>query len=205
MVLGVGWGFLSAKAGWSRWLAHLLGAMFAALLVPMIVGERLVKGGGPVEWFQATAAACVDAWFDLTSVELPFTIEIGHFLLVLGPDHVGDRPVRRICHVPSPTAAQRGDPHRARAGGQHVADPARPAAYLIMYSLAALFLLIRFHAFDERTLWMRHRIGDAAALGGLYLRGGTVFVASAIVVADPDATAASASRWPRCGGAPTRS
>ena len=31
IALGVGWGFLSAKVGWSRWLAHLLGAMFAAL------------------------------------------------------------------------------------------------------------------------------------------------------------------------------
>ena len=49
IVLGVAWGFVSAKVGWSRWLAHLLGATFAALLMPMIVGARLVEGGGPVE------------------------------------------------------------------------------------------------------------------------------------------------------------
>ena len=63
--------------------------------------------------------------------------------------------------------------------------------YLVVYSLAALFLLIRFHAYDERILWIRHRIGDAAALGGLYLRGGTVFVGSAIVIAMILTTAAS--------------
>ncbi|HSS36029.1 MAG TPA: transglutaminaseTgpA domain-containing protein, partial [Patescibacteria group bacterium] len=65
--------------------------------------------------------------------------------------------------------------------------------YLIVYSLAALFLLIRFHAYDERILWMRHRIGDAAALGGLYLRGGTVFVGSAVVIAMILTTAASSN------------
>ena len=57
IALGVGWGFLSAKLGWSRWLAHLLGAVFAALIVSMIVGSRLMVGGGPVDWFQKTAAA----------------------------------------------------------------------------------------------------------------------------------------------------
>ena len=39
--LGVVWGFLSAKAGWSRWLAHFLGAVFAALIVPIAVGMGL--------------------------------------------------------------------------------------------------------------------------------------------------------------------
>ncbi len=56
--LGVGWGVLSAKIGWSRWLAHLLGAVFGVLIVSMIVGSRLPGAeGGPVGWFQATAAA----------------------------------------------------------------------------------------------------------------------------------------------------
>ena len=108
-MLGVAWGFVSAKVGWSRWLAHLLGATFAALLLPMIVGSRLVDGGGPVEWFQATAASCVDAYFDLTYRGLPFTTQIGHFLLVLGPARLGDGAVRRLRHVPPPAPAQRRD------------------------------------------------------------------------------------------------
>ncbi len=39
----------------------------------MIVGSRLVEGGGPVEWFQATAASAVDAYLDLTYRGLPLT------------------------------------------------------------------------------------------------------------------------------------
>jgi hypothetical protein len=193
IVLGVGWGFLSAKVGWSRWLAHLLGAMFAALLVPMIVGQRLVKGGGPVDWFQATAAACVDAWFDLTTRNLPFTIQTGHFLLVLGlimwatGQYAGyvtfhhRRPLNAVILVGIGLVANMSLTVRDQLN------------YLIVYSLAALFLLIRFHAYDERILWMRHRIGDAAALGGLYLRGGTVFVGSAVVIAMILTTAASSN------------
>ena len=183
IVLGVAWGFVSAKVGWSRWLAHLLGATFAALLMPMIVGARLVEGGGPVEWFQATAASCVNAYFDLTYRGLPFTTQIGHFLLVLGllvwatGQYAGyvtfhhRRPLNAVIVIGVGLVANMSLTIRDQL------------PYLVIYSLAALFLLIRFHAYDERLLWMRHRIGDAASLGSLYLRGGAVFVASAVVLA----------------------
>ncbi|MEA2537916.1 MAG: hypothetical protein QOF11_2150 [Chloroflexota bacterium] len=180
IALGVGWGFLSAKAGWSRWTAHLLGASFAGLILPVIVGARLVDGGGPIEWFQATAASCVDAYFDLSVRGLQFTSEIGHFLLVLGVIAWGTgqfaayatfhhrRPLNAVLIIGLGLVANMSLTLRDQL------------PYLVIYSLSALFLLIRFHAFDERTLWIRHRIGDAAALGGLYLRGGTVFVATAV-------------------------
>ena len=183
IALGVAWGFLSAKVGWSRWLAHLLGAIFAALLVSMIVGSRLVAGGGPVDWFQATAASCVDAWIDLTYLNLPFTRQIGHFLLVLGllawatGQYAGyvtfhhRRPLNAVIIIGIGLVANMSLTLRDQL------------PYLVVYSLAALFLLIRFHAYDESVVWLRHRIGDAATLGGLYLRGGTVFVGSAVVIA----------------------
>ena len=181
VALGVGWGFVSAKAGWSRWVAHLLGATFAGLILPIIVGSRLMDGGGPVDWFQRTAATCVDAYFDLTYRGLQFTTEIGHFLLVLGLIAWGTgqfasyatfhhrRPLNAVLIIGLGIVANMSLTLRDQL------------PYLVIYSLSALFLLIRFHAFDERTLWIRHRIGDAAALGGLYLRGGTVFVASAVL------------------------
>ena len=49
--------------------------------------------------------------------------------------------------------------------------------YLVLFSLAALFLLIRSHTFEEQADWLRRRIGDPAAISGLYLRGGTIFIA----------------------------
>jgi hypothetical protein len=52
---------------------------------------------------------------------------------------------------------------------------------LILFSLAALFLLIRLHALDEQATWARRRIGDPSAVGSIYLRGGTVFVIVAIL------------------------
>ncbi len=53
-------------------------------------------------------------------------------------------------------------------------------AYLVIFSLAALFLLIRFHTLDEQADWLRRRIGDPSAISGLYLRGGTIFIVAAV-------------------------
>ena len=52
---------------------------------------------------------------------------------------------------------------------------------LIWFSLAALFLLIRLHALDERATWLRHRLGDAGSLSGTYLRAGSLFIGVAVV------------------------
>ena len=42
-------------------------------------------------------------------------------------------------------------------------------------------LLIRFHALDEQAEWLRRRIGDPAAISGIYLRGGSIFIVLAVV------------------------
>ena len=41
---GVVAGFVGSKVGWNRWLAHGLGAVFAALIVPILVGQVLAPG-----------------------------------------------------------------------------------------------------------------------------------------------------------------
>ena len=84
VVLGVLWGFVSAKVGWQRWRAHLLGAVFAALLVPMLVGSVLLPDGSPGAWFVATADSVVQAYLDLAVRGRSLTDQYGHFLLVLG-------------------------------------------------------------------------------------------------------------------------
>jgi len=183
IALGVLWGFLSAKVGWSRWLAHLLGAVFAALIVPLIVGARLVPDGTPTDWYQSVAASVVNAYFDLTYRGLPFTTQIGHFLLTLGllawatGQYAGYVTFHH--HRPLNAAIVIGVGLVANMS----LTPRDQLPYLVLYSLVALFLLIRYHAYDERLLWLRHRIGDAGSLGGLYLRGGTAFVATAVLVA----------------------
>ncbi len=53
--------------------------------------------------------------------------------------------------------------------------------YLVVFSVASLFLLVRFHTFDEQSDWLRRRIGDPSAISGLYLRGGTLFIVAAVI------------------------
>ena len=52
--------------------------------------------------------------------------------------------------------------------------------FLVIFSIAALGVLARAHAFEEQTAWMRRRIGDASAVRSLYLRGGSVFITLAV-------------------------
>ena len=53
--------------------------------------------------------------------------------------------------------------------------------YLVLFTLAALFFLIRLHAAEERLSWVRRRIGDPRTISGLYLRGGAGFVTFAVI------------------------
>ncbi len=53
--------------------------------------------------------------------------------------------------------------------------------YLVVFSIASLFLLIRSHVFDEQSEWIRRRIGDPASISSVYLRGGTIFIVVAVV------------------------
>ena len=83
-LLGVASGFIGARAGWNRPLAHLIGAAFAAIVVPLIAGSILDPGGTPAQRYEATAASTVNAVLDFAVRGLPLTRETGHYLLVLG-------------------------------------------------------------------------------------------------------------------------
>jgi transglutaminase-like putative cysteine protease len=180
-LLGVAVGFVGAKAGWSRWLAHVIGAVFAALIVPIFVGGVLLDGGSPGAQFAATAAASVGAWYDLIVDKLPATRETGHHLLVLG----------LLMWATGQFAASAVFRHRRPLSAVvvigailigNMSATVRPQlGYMILFTLTSLFLLIRLHAFDEQVTWTRRRIGDPAAVRSIYLRGGTVFILVAVV------------------------
>ena len=65
--------------------------------------------------------------------------------------------------------------------------------FLVIFSIASLFLLVRFHTLDEQADWLRRRIGDPTAISALYLRGGTVFIIAAITGSLVLTTAASSA------------
>ena len=179
---GVAWGFISAKAGWPRWLAHLLGAVFAALLLPIMVGGLLLNGDftpGPA--FIATANSSVEAYLDLAFRGLAFTEQYGHFMLVLGI----------LCWGTAQFASYAVFGHHRPFSAVMISGIAlvlnmiitrdEQLAILVWFSLAALVLLIRAHALDERSTWLRHRLGDAGSLSGIYLRAGSAFIGIAVV------------------------
>ena len=177
---GVAAGFIGAKARWSRPVAHVIGAAFAALIVPVIVGSILDPTGSLADRYQKTAEHFVEAVTDFAVRGLPVTRQTGHYLLVLG----------LLCWANGQFAASSVFRHGRPIGPIIVLGTVLVANmsatihdqiwFLVLFSMAALFLLTRLHALDERATWVRRRIGDPATVGSLYLRGGTVFIAIAI-------------------------
>ncbi len=174
-------GLLGPLVGWSRWTTHLVGAMFAALLLPSLVGWALIPpGANPGVLFQATTDAVVRAWSDLALAGLLFTPEYGHHLLVLGLITWGSsqfasyatfghrRPINAVVVIGLLLLANMSLTVRDQL------------PFLVIFSVASLFLLVRFHTLDEQADWLRRRIGDPTAISALYLRGGTVFIIAAI-------------------------
>ena len=179
-VLGVLAGFVGSKVGWNRWVAHTVGAVLAALIVPILVGHVLEPKATLGAEFTATASATVQAWNDLIVVGLPATRATGHHLLVLGLIVWGTgqfaasavfRHRRPLSAVVVVGAILIGNMAATEHGQLH---------FLVLFSLAAMFLLIRLHSLEEQATWLRRRIGDPTAVGSIYLRGGTVFILIAV-------------------------
>jgi transglutaminase-like putative cysteine protease len=185
---GVLIGVLGPTVGWGRWTTHLIGAAFAGLVTPILVGLTVVSMDGspvlaidtPHALFQVTSDQVLLAWSDLVVHHHLSTFAFGHHLLVLG----------LVVWASSQFASYAAFGHRRPLNAVIVIGLLVLAnmsltvrdqlPYLVLYSLAALFLLVRFHTFDEQSDWLRRRIGDPSAISGLYLRGGTLFIALAV-------------------------
>lgn len=181
-IAGVVWGFLAGKAGWSRIRTYPLGAVMGALLVPIVVGSVLdPSGGSPGAWFKATADSTINAYLDLAWRNKALTEEYGHFLLVLGLLMWGTGMFAGYA------AFGRRKPLNAVIVTALVLlvnmsiTIQDQLALLVVFTIAALLLLARFHALDEQGVWVRRRLGDPGPVGSLYLRGGTLFAVGAIL------------------------
>ena len=80
---GVLVGFIGPKVGWGRWLTFLIGAVFAALLVPLMVALVDFPGASIGELYRTTAASAVQAYVDIAVLGLSSTTQYLHFILVL--------------------------------------------------------------------------------------------------------------------------
>jgi transglutaminase-like putative cysteine protease len=181
---GVIAGFVGAKVGWGRWLTYLIGAMFAALIVPLLTGLLAYPAGASLhDLYTATAAASVAAYIDIAIRGQIATVQYLHHVMIIG----------LIVWATSMFASFAVFGHRRALNAVVVVGVLLVVnmavtledqlPLLVVFSLASLFLLIRAHVFDEQSEWLRRRIGDPASISTVYLRGGTTFIAITVTLA----------------------
>ena len=187
-VAAVLFGLLAAKAGWGRWRTYLASAVVAGLLLPFIAGGIVlgpaVDGFDPASIalrYRAAGDVAFQVWADLVRDGRPFTDQFAHYHMVFGAlvwaagqlaataVFARRRPLDAVVIVGLLTLANMAVTNRDQL------------QILVLFSVAALVLLIRAHSFEEQVTWMRRRIGDPAAVSALYLRGGGSFIAAAVI------------------------
>jgi len=181
-IAGALFGSLGPTVGWGRWKTYAIGAIFASLIVPLLVGSSFRD----VEWDlqRLFAVAGDEAWEAVNDLAIRgerLTNAVGHHMLIIA----------LLVWASSMFAGYAVFGHRRPINGVLliglllVLNMALTfndqLVYLVVFSLAALFLLIRSHSFEEQGDWLRRRIGDPTAIAGIYLRGGTVFIAAAVI------------------------
>lgn len=180
-ILGVLAGTAGALIGRGRLVAHGLGALLATLFLVWAIGSQVAPGedlGGAVA---ALGDRVWNAWSDLVIERRRTTSEVAHFLLVLGI----------LVWGTGQFAAYAALAHRRALAAVvvpgtilfvNVAITAREQfALLVLFSLAALLLLVRAHVADEERTWARHRIADVGNAVSLSLRAGLIFITLALV------------------------
>jgi len=180
-ILGAVVGFVGPKVGWPRWITHVIGAMFAALILPILAGWALEPTATPGHAFAITADGSIEAYLDLAWRHRGVTQQVAHFLLTLGI----------LAWATGQFTSYAVFGHRRPINAVIVPGIVLVAnislttndelVHLVIFTIASLLLLMSMHALNERSTWIRRRIGDPSQLSQLYLRGGSVFVAIAIV------------------------
>ncbi|MGZ8514350.1 MAG: transglutaminase domain-containing protein [Candidatus Limnocylindrales bacterium] len=175
-------GFIGPKVGWGRWLTYVMGSVFAALVVPLIVGSIGLRDGASLhQLYVATATAVADAYSDIVVHNQAATVQYLHYLLSLGLLVWATSMFASYAifghHRPLNAVAVVG----LLLVGNMALTFNDQLRYLVVYSLAALLLLIRGHVIEEQSEWLRRRIGDPASISSVYLRGGTAFVSIAVI------------------------
>ena len=188
-LIGVTWGVLGAKVGWGRWRTHILGALIAGLVLPLIAGGIALGPEAHVGWdprglaerLVAMLSVVQGVWTDLVVIGKSQTTQIAHYHLVFGAIVWGAgilagftvfahrRPLDAVVVVGLPIVVNMAVTMHSQL------------TLMVLFSAAALLLLIRTHVFDEELTWARRKIGDPGTVGQLYLRGGAAFVTAAIV------------------------
>src|SRR5262249_43673177 len=146
--MGVLIAFVGAKAGWGRWLTYFIGAVFAALLVPIMSAMMTGSDGRNLgQLFEASATATIWAFIDTVIRGEPSTIQFIHWIVIFG----------LIVWATSMFASYAVFGHHRALNavvvvgvllvGNMAFTEVDQLPLLVVFSLASLFLLIRTHVF----------------------------------------------------------
>jgi hypothetical protein len=185
-LMGQAFGLFGAKVGWGRWRTHVVGALFAGILLPLVVGGVINHAAGwdpagLAQRYLAMYEVARNVWLDLAVFGRPYTNQIAHYHLVFGVLVWGAGQLAGFSvfghHRPLDVVVVLG----LVLLGDMALTAHHQLPLLIGFSAAALLLLIRTHVFEEEVTWARRKIGDPAAVSQLYLGGGATFVTAAIL------------------------
>jgi transglutaminase-like putative cysteine protease len=179
VLIGAGWGLLSAKTRLSPFGAHAIGATFAAAFLILAVGGVIGQTADISGRITALNDSLARFHHDLF-VEGVRSRETSVFLLGLGAvawttgQFAAFNVFRR--HRALDTVFITGLLMLVEVSSTVLAQ----YMYLIVFSGAALLLVVRMNLLDQRTAWIRRHIADTTEVSGLYMRGAFVFVGIAL-------------------------
>lgn len=188
------WGWISSRLDMSPWLAQTLGAVVGALVILELVGMRMPDAKpGLLGWAEAATYSATQAYLDLTWRHKVTTLQYGHFCMILGV----------LVWGTAQAASYDIFGYRRAVNGVLLLAVVFIANMsltiqdqfqaLVIFSGAALILLILSHAADERASWLAHRIWKSREFRAPNLQGGLVFASMSLAGALVLTTVASSA------------
>ncbi|MDQ3493000.1 MAG: transglutaminaseTgpA domain-containing protein, partial [Chloroflexota bacterium] len=191
-------GFVLAKSRLRPVIAHALGAVLGSAFLLVMVSEAISAAPDLQDRLRALGESTVIFYTDLVILGIR-SAETSVFLLLLGTlvwaigQFAAFNIFRRGRAMPAVVAAGLGLLINMSITIRF------QYAHLIIFSAAAMLLLVRMNLLTQREGWRMRRIGDAGYVSGLFMRGGLAFVlltlSGSIVLAATASSAPLANAW----------
>jgi len=181
-------GVVLVKLGLGRLRTDFVGAILGGLFLPFIGGSVLLSNRNPglapeeiLARYRAAADVASKVYTDLVVNGQPFTTQYGHYHMIFA----GIVWAAGLLAANATVGRRRPLDAVVVCGLLLLTNEAITAheqlPILVVFSLAAMTLLIRTHVFEEQLTWARRRIGDPGTVSALYLHGGAGFIGVAVL------------------------
>jgi transglutaminase-like putative cysteine protease len=180
LLAGAAWGFVGAKSKLPAALVHVIGAGIGTLLVIVLVAGVNSSAAELSDRLAALSASLDRFGVDIIVRQVRST-ETAAFLLVTGciawatGAYAAFAVFRR--HRPMDALVVLGLLLLANLSLSYESL----FAHLVIFAAAGLLLLVRANLDEQRSGWLRRRIGDAGHVSGLFMRSGLTFVTVAVI------------------------